>query len=289
MNLNDTLNCISTIVQTDTAHFSSQGSGFYYSRLGPKDGQGPQWRTVEDMWLVTNRHIVIPKRNEDEFPPTKLMFCLRRLGPSDALVWDAIVLSIDELGSLAKLHPDNSVDVAVVNIRDAVTSRLGSGEKYVAPYFLHSDNFSGNNNIDVEASSDILVVGYPKGFYDNVNLFPIVKSGIIASRWRVGFQGQPYFLIDARLFPGSSGSVVISKPIDLVVKEGRLMFSKEKQFAFLGIFSGEPTFRETPVVVGDLTITQTSGFDLGIVWYAELVEETIEKGVSLDEVLAGGG
>ena len=53
-----------------------------------------------------------------------------------------------------------------------------------------------------------------------MNLFPIVKSGIIASRWKTGFKGKPYFLIDAKLFPGSSGSVVITKPADFVIRNG---------------------------------------------------------------------
>ena len=285
MNLNDALHGISTIIRADTTSFSYQGSGFHFSRLAPPDEDAPQWRTIEDIWLVTNRHVVIPKREHVEFLPTRLEFGLRRVGPSDQLNWEDIVLSRDEIESLAKFHPDKSVDVAVINIHDLVTSRIKDGGKYIQPYLLNSDNFAGKNNIDVEASSDILVVGYPKGFYDSVNLFPIVKSGIVASRWRAGFQGEPCFLIDAKLFPGSSGSVVISKPVDLVVKEGKVMTANEKQFAFLGIFSAEATFQEAPVVVGDLTITQTSGFDLGLVWYAELVEEIIDKGVPLSQAL----
>ena len=285
MNLNDTLNFISTIIETKTAHFSAQGSGFYYSRLAAKDGDGPQWRAVEDVWLVTNRHVVIPKKEGVEFLPTGFTFCLRKLDQSGALNWDPVILGTDDIEASARFHPDNTVDVAVVNIHEAVTNRLKSGNQYATPYLLHSDNFAGKNNIDVEASSDILVAGYPKGFYDHVNLFPIVKSGIIASRWGAGFQGQPYFLIDAKLFPGSSGSVVISKPIDLVVKDGRVMSASEKQFAFLGVYSGEPKLRETPVVVGDLTITQSSGFDLGIVWYADLVEEIIDSGIPLSQAL----
>ncbi len=285
MNLNDALHGISTIIRTSTASFSYQGSGFHYSRLGPADGDGPQWRTIEDMWLVTNRHVVIPKVEQVEFPPISLEFSFRRIGPSDLLIWEEIVLSEDEMESLTKFHPDKSVDVAAINIRDLVTSRIKSGGKYIQPYFLSSDNFAGKNNIDVEASSDILVVGYPKGFYDGVNLFPIVKSGIIASRWRAAFEGEPCFLIDAKLFPGSSGSVVISKPVDLVVKEGQAMMANEKQFAFLGIYSAEATLQEAPVVIGDLTITQTSGFDLGLVWYAELVEEIIDSGIPLSQAL----
>ena len=286
MKINDTLNLISTIVLTDSSLGTSQGTGFYYSRLGPKEVEGPQWRTVEDMWLITNRHVVIPKKEDVEFAPAGFTFCLRKLGPSGALNWDPVFLSAGDLETLAKFNPDNSIDVAVVNIYEAVTNRIKSSDQYAAPYLLNSDNFAGKNNIEVEASSDVLVAGFPKGFYDHVNLFPIIKSGIIASRWGVGFQGQPYFLIDAKLFPGSSGSVVISKPVDMVVKDGNVLLSTEKQFAFLGIYSGEPTSEEAPVVIGDLTITQRSGFDLGIVWYAELVEDTIDKGIPLSQALA---
>ena len=285
MNLNDTLHLISTIIQTDTALFRAQASGFYYSRLAPGDGDGPQWRTIEDMWLVTNRHVIVPKKEDVEFPPVRLTFCLRKLKPSGALEWDPVILLAGEIETFVKFHPDKSVDVAMVNIYEVVTNRIKNSDQYAAPYFLHSDNFAGKNNIEVEASSDVLVAGYPKGFYDQVNLFPIVKSGIIASRWGVGFQGQPYFLIDAKLFPGSSGSVVISKPIDLMAKNGKLMSASEKQFALLGVYSGEPKLQEPPVVIGDLTISQSSGFDLGIVWYADLVEETIDKGIPLSKAL----
>ena len=158
MNLNDTLNLISTIIETETPHSNTQGSGFYYSRLAPGDGEGPQWRAVEDMWLFTNRHVVIPRNQGTEVPPTSFTFSLRKFGPSGALFWDPVVLSAGELETSAKFHPDKSVDVGVVNIYEAVTNRIKSGDQYAAPYLLHSDNFAGKNNIEVEASSDVLVV-----------------------------------------------------------------------------------------------------------------------------------
>lgn len=296
MNMNDILNTISTIVLTEFSDGQSrsmkQGTGFYYSRMAPKDGTGPQWRKIEDMWLITNRHVLIPKNNNTEFSPTYVTFCLRKVGLNGILEWDPIRLTHDELELLAKFHATKSVDVAALNISSLVLSRLNeaskTGEKYLPPYFLHSDKFAGKNHIEAEASSDVLVAGYPKGFYDEVNLFPIVKSGIIASRWGAGFMGQPYFLIDAKLFPGSSGSVVLSKPIDFVIVDGSPLFSDEKQFAFLGVFSGEPQREETPVQVGDLVIIEKSRFDLGVVWYAELVEEVLENGISLSEALSDG-
>ena len=66
---------------------------------------------------------------------------------------------------------------------------------------------------------------------------PIVKSEIIASMWKGMFNDKPYFLIDAKLFPGSSGSIVISKPIGTVIENGKFYVANAKQFAFLRVFS----------------------------------------------------
>ncbi len=287
MNLNDILHGISTIILTTAPQNSStSGTGFYFNRLAPKEGEGPQWRTIEGIWLVTNRHVLIPRNSEKEIEPVAVTFHLRRFAGAGSLEWDPVKLSPNDIERLARFHPEKSVDVATIDIFEFMTERIRNSDQYGTYYGVSSENFSGKNNIHVEASSDVLVVGYPRGFYDEVNLFPIVKSGIIASRWGASFQGQPYFLIDAKLFPGSSGSVVLSKPIDVVVKDGKMMYSKEKQFAFLGVFSGEPQMHEVPMELDDLTIIRKYSFNLGVVWYAELVDETIDKGVPLSRALS---
>ena len=79
-------------------------------------------------------------------------------------------------------------------------------------------------------------------------------------------------MIDAKLFHGSSGGLVISKPLDIAVINGNVMTSKDKQYTFLGIYSGEYTH---PNPDG----TEES-FGLGLVWYSYLVPEIINKGVS---------
>ena len=84
----------------------------------------------------------------------------------------------------------------------------------------------------MEVFDDYLVIGYPRMFYDKVNLFPIVKSGIIASKWQGMLNGKPYFLIDAKLFPGSSGSIVISKPIGTVIENGKFMWPMRNSLHF---------------------------------------------------------
>ena len=286
MNLNDTLHGISTIILTTAPQNRSIcGTGFYFNRLALKEGEGPQWRTINGIWLVTNRHVLIPRDGEEEIEPEAVTFHLRRFAGSGSLEWDPVRLSPNDIERLARFHPEKSVDVATIDILEFMTERIKNSDQYGTYYGVSSENFSGKNNIHVEASSDVLVVGYPRGFYDEVNLFPIVKSGIIASRWGASFQGQPYFLIDAKLFPGSSGSVVLSKPIDFVVKEGQMMYSEEKQFAFLGVFSGEPQVHEVPMDFEDLTIIRKHSFNLGVVWYAELVDETIDRGIPLSKAL----
>ena len=196
------------------------------------------------------------------------------------LRWEAITLSADELHARTKVHPNADVDVAIIEVGDLLTGKIKEGGKFLQWYAVHPDNFAGLNNIDIQASDDVLVIGYPRGFYDQANLYPIVKAGIIASRWGAHFGGKPYFLIDAKLFPGSSGSIVISKPIDFIVKDGQMLHSKEKQFAFLRVYSGEPVRHEKPIELDDMVILQKLGYNVGIVWYAELIEEIIKGGIA---------
>ena len=282
VDLDTKLNHMTTLVVTETPQQRVQGSGFFYSVSDLPDPGGPEYQWVGmELWLVTNRHVVMPRANDVETPPSTITVYLRRWDASGRPGWAPVSLAGDEIKNRVKLHPNESVDVAAINVSELLGREVESNKDlftYASPFCLHRGLLACNNKeIRVEASSDVLVVGYPRGFYDDVNLFPIVKSGIVASRWGAGFQGEPCFLIDAKLFPGSSGSVVISKPIDMVLKDGRLLTLKndEKAFALLGVFSGEPLTKTEPVEVGDLTIAQTLEYGLGVVWYAETIEELL--------------
>ena len=284
MDLDSKLNHMTTLIVTETPIQRVQGSGFFYSVSDRPDPDGPKYQWVRmDLWLVTNRHVVMPKVNDVETIPTAITVHLRRWDASGRPGWAPIVLSGDDINERVKLHPNENVDVAAINLSKLLGREVESSEDrftYASPFCLHRGLLASNNKeIQVEASSDVLVVGYPRGFYDKVNLFPIVKSGIVASRWEAGFQGEPCFLIDAKLFPGSSGSAVISKPIDMVMKDGKLLVLKndEKAFALLGVFSGEPLTQTEPVTVGDLTIARTLEYGLGVVWYAETIEEILRE------------
>lgn len=61
---------------------------------------------------------------------------------------------------------------------------------------------------DLAAIENITFIGYPSGLYDDINKIPIIRQGITATPIWNGFQGAETFLIDAGVFPGSSGSPV---------------------------------------------------------------------------------
>ncbi len=281
MNIDDIIHGISTLIEVHAQGGSSQGTGLFYQELSPKDpSKEGQWREITELWLVTNRHVLLPRVNNAETTPTQLTFNLRKES-GNKVVWDPIVLGFEELADRARLHPSPGVDVCAIRILDLLTERLKSGEKYLNWYGVSAENLAGQNKINPHVGSKAMVVGYPRGFYDHVNVFPIVKSGIVATRWSAKFEGNPYFLIYAKLFPGSSGSIVISEPKNIAVENGQLLYAKEEQFAFLGIYSGELYQIHTPIEFDDLTIIRKSGFNVGVVWYGYLVDEIISGTVAL--------
>ena len=278
------LHCISTLVLSSWTSAQSSATGFFFQQLAPgddpektKSGQ-PQWQKVEGLWLVTNRHVLIQHGQI----ATSIIFHHRKI-TANGFEWVPIPLSGDDLKSRCRFHQDQSVDVATVSIQDVMTKAIyptPAGERPMVYSAVREQDFPGTSKINVEVGDDVLVVGYPRGFYDDFCKFPIVKSGIIASHWGMPFGGKPYFLIDAKLFPGSSGSLVISKPIGYIIENKQILHpvSGSKQFAFLGIFSAEPFRQLRPIETDSFTIISKEGYNVGIVWYYSLVTDIIKNG-----------
>jgi len=292
MELNTEFHLISTMIETIVKDKKFLGSGFFYLEYGEKNQESPQWTAIKENWLVTNRHILLPKIEGKETVPDKINFYLRRIN-ENKISWIPIELNKKEFIERAKFHSDSSIDVGIVKILDIETELLKKEIKkqeqekpddkgphrsnILQTMAMSKEKLPGNNKIKVEVSDDVIIIGYPQGFYDEKNIFPIVKSGIIASKWGAFFNGNPYFLIDAKLFPGSSGSLVLSKPTNVSIESGKVYTAAEKQFAFLGIFSGE-LYRERQLEKDGRKIKIEEKFDVGAVWYGFLIDEIIYKG-----------
>lgn len=275
---------LTTLIECGTAQFKSQGSGFYYNEISPKDPNidGGQWREIKGIYLITNRHVALPKINECEVLPDYFIFNLREV-VDDKVEWVPITLSQEQLKQRLLLHNNNDVDVVAIKVDDVIIDLVShnSDRSFIIGGSLSNDNLPINSPIKIDVTSDIIVASYPRGFYDITNKFPIVKSGIISSGWGLQFNSMPVFLIDAQLFPGSSGGLVISKPTNIAMINGQLMHSKEKQFVFLGVYSGEPVQQCAPFDIGDMTIIRKNSYGLGTVLYSNLISDIISNGIHL--------
>ena len=87
-----------------------------------------------------------------------------------------------------------------------------------------------------------------------------IKCYTTASVYPVPFEGNPYFLIDSELHPGTSGSPVITQPSIWVVKTDESELFEEPQYRLIGIHSA---------AYGDLK--------LNVVWFADLVAEVCQR------------
>jgi hypothetical protein len=61
---------------------------------------------------------------------------------------------------------------------------------------------------DLAAVEDIVFIGYPSGLRDEHNSTPLIRRGITSTPVWNDFGGEQIFLIDAGVYPGSSGSPV---------------------------------------------------------------------------------
>ena len=256
--------CCFIETRNDDGYFT--GSGFLFDdvEVVENDERKPGWRPVRGSYVVTNRHVLFGLP-EDEKKPNSITINVRKLDAKTAeYKWHSINLDENEIDSNVFVHDNPDVDVAVIDLANRRLEDLGSSRPVSALNAI--DN---HPMLTAECTDDVVIVGFPLGYYDERNHYPIVKRGIIASAWGSNFDGEPFFLIDAKLFPGSSGSIVLSKPIDHVVKDGKTYAAADgKQYALLGIYSGEPDLG---------TENDPEYVDVGIVWYANLIDETIKS------------
>jgi hypothetical protein len=134
---------------------------------------------------------------------------------------------------------------------------------------------------DLNPIEEVLFVGYPNGVWDEVNLLPVARRGTTATPIAVNYGGKPAFLIDASVFPGSSGSpVLICNSGGFATKHG---FCAGQRVMLLGIVSAvlfrtENNSLQFGAIPTNLIpfIQSREMIDLGYVWKAKTIVETVE-------------
>ena len=171
----------------------SEGSGtaFVFSH-----GSGSGVHT----FVVTNRHLVEGVRSGG------LVFTQKRHGKPS--LGERFQININDFSHAWFLHPDPDVDLAIIPLRPLEQAARDQG---VELYYHAIDSHLVPDAAALralDALEQVLFIGYPSGVWDQVNLMPIMRRGTTATPMVLNFEGRPEFLIDAAVYPGSSGSPV---------------------------------------------------------------------------------
>ena len=139
-------------------------------------------------------------------------------------------------------------------------------------------------NEGITVGDEIFLLGYPDAIFDARNASPILRTGVIAT---VPIEGYAFndtlrakynlpdridgFLIDANVFPGSSGSVVILKqqPTTIGPGGGTVVSAAKKIPYVLGIVSAS-------IPISDSALNTTQRMGLGVVFSADAIRSVID-------------
>lgn len=143
------------------------------------------------------------------------------------------------------------IDVAVIEIEEA---HLPPG---VALQAFTPDHLADAEDA-VALGQALLIPGFPLGFHDAMHHLPVVRHAVIASPWGLRFQGQGYFLTDARTHSGTSGAPVVMRA------SGDAASREPLPWKLLGIHSSR-------LDMGDRNREVDESLGLNMAWYADIL------------------
>ena len=176
----------------------------YEGERGLTNASGFFFERDERLFLVTSRHVVIDEPSKHF--PDRLIIELHT-NPENLAASTGFSIPLYRDGkSLWRqgLDAAGEIDVAAIELeRDALPD--AAVFRAFTPAHLVGDNQQ------VEVGSSLLIVGFPLGFHDTLHHMPVVRQAVVASSFGLRFQGEGYFLTDARTHRGTSGAPVVMR------------------------------------------------------------------------------
>jgi len=251
---------------------SSSGTGFLVFKEVEND--------KGHVFLITNKHVIPPEGTKKSIS-VRVNIKTDSHQPKVKLV-EIPVVGVDKIFlPYVKVHSNKDTDVAAINITDFVNQQNIRGTWLPQTIFGTKDKLIAEN---ITIGDEIFLLGYPQAIFDPRNVFPILRQGTIATVPQEGYAfndeiRKKYslpakidgFLIDANVFPGSSGSLVILKQQSTTIgPQGQTVVSGAKKVPYLlGIVS-----MSIPIIDVNLRSVQRMG--LGVVYSVETIQEVIE-------------
>ena len=214
----------------------THASGFFFERN-------------ERLYLVTSRHVLIdtPSQHFPNRVEVELHTDAENLGKSARLS-----LMLYEEGKSVwhqGLDAAGEIDVAVLEIDRAALPPSALFSAFTPAHLMTPD-------AGVEVGSSVLILGFPLGFHDTLHHLPVVRQSVVASAYGMRFQGQGFFLTDARTHRGTSGSPVVLRDHDSA--------DRPLPWRLLGVHSGT-------LDMGERDLTKDESLGLNCTWYADIL------------------
>ena len=216
----------------------THASGFFFER-------------EERLYLVTSRHVLIDKPTEHHPNRIEIEVHTRAndLGKSTGFS----VLLYEDGKSQWHQGTDASgeIDVAMLQLDRSAFPKDAVFRAFTPQ---HIQSAAGT----VEVGSSVLIVGFPLGFHDTLHHLPVVRQAVVASAFGMRFQGQGYFLTDARTHRGTSGAPVVLRDTAASSQENELPWK------LLGVHSASLDMKDRDRV-------QDETLGLNCAWYADML------------------
>jgi hypothetical protein len=203
---------------------TSTGTGFFF-RLCERD-------KVHIPVVLTNTHVVAGGKT-GKF---RMTIAHDDNTPDNSKHLDIVIEDIEQRFIC---HPDPTIDLCALPIASLLMEAKKRNEKLFYIALDRSFIPTEQDESELTAVEDILMVGYPNGIWDSVNNLPVFRKGITATHPAKKYNGRDEFMIDAACFPGSSGSPVILYNIgSYAAKSGGTIIGS--RIKFLGVLYAGP-------------------------------------------------
>ena len=217
-------------------------SGFFFAR-------------DERLFLITSRHVMIDKPSKHF--PDRIEIELHIDADNLAKSTGFSMPLYRARKSIWRQGKDGTgeIDVAVLEIERKALPDTALYRAFTPAHLLGPDE-------SVEVGSSLLVLGFPLGFHDTLHHMPVVRQAVVASSFGLRFQGQGYFLTDARTHRGTSGAPVVMRAAPAEVPD-------DLPWRLLGVHSAS-------LDVGSRDLALDEALGLNCAWYADILLKLTE-------------
>ncbi len=137
-------------------------------------------------------------------------------------------------------HPRPAVDLAAVLHARAMIAwqEANPGRQLFSQWLDESAFFPEERWEELDVQESVAVIGAPEKLWDGANNLPLLLAGSTASHPLLDYNGQPEFVVSARMLPGMWGAPVLLQQVGARGTRTPEAFAQRSRFGLLGTLRG---------------------------------------------------